>query len=609
MSILGFDFGTTNSLISYVRGGEAITIFEDGQPIPSVVSFKGEKVLVGKEARRELSTAGLGVHGNTVRSPKTLLGREEQVLDGVRRDPIKIVEHVLQYVRNHALKEIGSTQAIDRVVATIPVNMNGARRANLRQAFRQAGMSIVQFVHEPLAALYAHIRQSEDPNILQRLNGKLVLVFDWGGGTLDLTLCRILDGQLFQIANHGTEDVGGDHFDDLLCKELEKRSRLERGLGNAVGNTPGAKKKLVLECEQLKIALSDVDHRSVFVDNYYHHDGDASIDVRLTRTELETMVTPLVNQGLASIERLLDQQDSSTASIELCLATGGMVNMPLIRRRLEEMFGPARVCTTKNSATAIAEGAAWVAHDGARLRLAKKVEVALARNTYVTALDAGVQMPSENETSKDTLDLYCVDPSDGQAKFTLLSPHKPGTKVNNNDKRRPLETMTLNVDARAKPFTERLKLTTTVDDDLILTATAWSLSSKVTSEVEIHDLEFALAISEHDASNTSIDMTEHTAESAEFAPGDLTLRPNVSSRIDKSLVPGEVMYKHYRHDFNNRGYQKITQQQIDEHLYYVPCSICRRPPHEPGCRCLSRPSERSGTDTSQIKPKIKNASV
>ena len=590
MSILGFDFGTTNSLISYVQGEEAITILEDGQPIPSVVSFKGEKVVVGKNARQELSTPGLGVHGNIVRSPKTLLGREEQVLDGIRHNPIKVVEHVLRYVRNHALKEIGAAQAIDRVVATIPVNMNGARRADLRQAFRQAGMSIVQFVHEPLAALYAHVRQSKDPYILQRLNGKLILVFDWGGGTLDLTLCRIQDGQLFQIGNDGTEDVGGDHFDDLLCTEIERRSRLARDLGKTVGNVPGAKKKLILECEKLKIALSDTDHRSVFVDNYYRHEDDASIDIRLTRTELEAIVTPLVNQGLESIERLLAGQGLSAASVELCLAAGGMVNMPLIRRRLEEMFGPARVCIPKNSAAAIAQGAAWVAHDGARLRLAKKIEVALARNTYVTAIEAGTQMPSESEFSNTTLDLYCVDPTDGQAKFTLLSPYKLGTKVNNNDKRRPLQTMMLSVDANARPFTERLKLTTTINDDLILTATAWSLSSEVKSEVEVHDLEFALAIGDPDSDNTGIDMTDYNPEAIDVMRGDLTLRPNISSRCDKSLVPGEVLYKHHKHDFNNKGYQKVTQLQIEEHLYFRPCSICHRSTNDPDCRCLSQPN-------------------
>ena len=137
MTVVGFDFGTTNSLASVVIGNEVITFLENEQPIPSVVSFEGGKVEVGRKAHNKLTSAGLGVQGSTVRSPKTLLGREELLIDGVRRDPVKMVEYVLDHVRRFVLQtKAGRDLPMDRVVATIPVNMEGHRRALLRARHR-----------------------------------------------------------------------------------------------------------------------------------------------------------------------------------------------------------------------------------------------------------------------------------------------------------------------------------------------------------------------------------------------------------------------------------------------------------------------------------------
>src|SRR5690606_37566917 len=158
-------------------------------PIPSVVSYEGSRVLVGREARERLADAGLGIHGNIVRSPKRHLGQEHILVGGVSRSPVDVVRDVVTHVRREAQKSRtvpGLT--VDKAVVTIPVNMIGARRAALRDAFRRAGVGIVQFVHEPLAALYAHFRSSGDyAAMLRKYDQQLMVVFDWGGGTLDIT--------------------------------------------------------------------------------------------------------------------------------------------------------------------------------------------------------------------------------------------------------------------------------------------------------------------------------------------------------------------------------------------------------------------------------------
>lgn len=595
MSVVGFDFGTTNSLASVVVDDTAITFLDNEQPIPSVVSFEGGKVEVGRKAHEKLTSAGLGVQGSTVRSPKTLLGRDELIIDGVRRDPVQMVEYVLDHVRRFVLQtKAGRTLKMDRVVATIPVNMEGRRRALLRQAFRQAGMSVVQFVHEPLAALYGYLRASDGTqDLVKRYNGKLLLVFDWGGGTLDLTLCRVLDGLLVQVANDGTDDVGGDVFDEELRNEVERRSRAADSLGDEVDVLPEARKRLLHECEKAKIRLSDRNTWNVYVDPYYQSDEQTDLQVNLSRDDLQDIVGHLVRKGVARIERLLEAKGYSTASVELCLATGGMVNMPLVKNRLDELFGPGRVHVSPRSASAIAEGAAWIAHDQARLHLAKNVELTLARNSFLPLLPAGLALPVERETMRERFSLYCVDPGDGYGKFSLVSPeNRHGPSVLANDTRRTLCNMLLKVDAKAQSFRERLELEVSINEDLVLTAQAWSLNQKGRTSAEVHDLEFALATPEATSGWLRAGVLgDHEGAGGGGESGDLAVRSNLAAREDNSLVPGEVMYRANPYYF--RVEQNPPQIQVEERLYYEPCACCKRPSNDPLCRCAS--SEASGS--------------
>lgn len=598
MAVVGFDFGTTNSLISVVIGERVIRFEEEGQPIPSVVSYEGGRTIVGREARKRLSVAGLGVHGSIVRSPKTMLGRESVDVEGVARNPVDVVRDVVSYLRNEAVDSgIVKNLEFDRAVVTIPVNMEGRRRALLRDAFRAAGMSIVQFVHEPLAALYGYFRTMDTlDNELRRFDRELMLVFDWGGGTLDLTLCRLVDGVFIQLANYGTDDVGGDHFDQLMRREVERRVRDLRGLGAEIERLPGADLRLLHECENAKIALSDsgLSHWTIYVEHFFAGVDDAALDLRITRDDLETMVGGLVKKGVACITELLDSREISPASISLCLATGGMANMPLIKARLHEIFGPARVHLSERSASLISEGAAWVAHDHARLRLAKNVELSLARNSYMVLLEAGLAMPVEGERSGDEFSLYCVDPTDGHARFQIVCPERAGRDVHRDDSRTVLSTMQVQVDNKAQPFFERLNLDVAVDENLVLTAAVRSSNVQGRAECEVHHLEFSLEVpkasqrasrksASADGKNPAREVAGSVAKSAGRRAGDIVLRSNVSSIKDDKLVPGEVMAKFNPRYFDSR--HRPPEIQVKEKLYYQPCALCGRASNDPLCRC------------------------
>lgn len=589
-TVVGFDFGTTNSLVTSIKGGRAINFLdEEGLPYPSVVCYEGSKTIVGHEAKERLGEAGLGVKGNIVRSPKILLGRESVFIDGVERNPVDIVSDVLAYVSQQARagrrgRELGD---IERAVVTIPVDMEGHRRAALRDAFRLAGISIVQFVHEPLAALYGFFRSQDDmATILRRYNRKLILVFDWGGGTLDLTLCRLVDGMLVQIANDGTEEVGGDVFDDAIKNEIIRRVLKARGLDETVQYHPDAITRLLHRCERAKIDLSTRDSVELYVAEFFQEIPDEELDYSLNRKELENITGPLLDKGFSRINKLLEAADVSHAQIAACLATGGMANMPAIKARLHEWFGPQRVQVSERSGTLIAEGAAWIAHDNARLHLAKNVELLLARNSYMPLVKAGTTMPSEGEVQSDQFHLYCADPRDGFAKFQLCAPTRPDTKVLPNDRRNPLANLIVEVDSQAKPFYERLELDIKIDDNLILKAQARSLNKKALEEGEVHNLEFGLSFPTGDFLKMDDDEAVEVAEmAAEKEAGSLVFRSNITDRKDNSLVPGELLYSYDPHYFDTRC--DPPEIQVLERLYYEPCALCGRASNDPLCRCSS----------------------
>lgn len=592
MTVVGFDFGTTNSLISVVVGDRVIDVVDpdDGLPFPSVVRYEGAKTLVGREAKESLDSIGVGVHGNTVMSPKFLLGDESVHVGGVERSPIDIVHDVVSHVKSEALRgpRASALEGVTQAVVTIPVNMTGPRRAALRDAFRRADIGITQFVHEPLAALYGYFRSSSDMAALQRqYNRRYLLVVDWGGGTLDLTLCRIDGGSLTQIRNNGSDDVGGDRFDEAIRNGVIERFIKETGLGLDSTVHPDARTRLLHDAETNKIALSTRSTVTFYRQGFFR-DPETTLEYRLTRDAMEEMTSDLVRAGVNGIAQLLESAGIGASQVALCLVTGGMASMPIIRSRLNELFGPQRVDVPDNSATLIAQGAAWVAHDRQRLRLARTVELELARSSYLPVLPADTEMPIGREEKRTSYSLYCVDPRDGSARFQLCTPRRTGLHAQASDAREPLGTIVVNVDSRARPFRERLELELRVDDDMILHATATSSDLGDRSEAQFHDLEFGISLPGAPPSDEGSRLPFDEGSDHGRQPGDLILRSNVSNEVDDALVPGELLYSYKRSYFDTRA--RPPQVQVEEWLYYEPCAGCGRRSSDPACRCASTPA-------------------
>lgn len=584
--IVGFDFGTTNSLVSAVIGNRVIDVLdEEGRPHPSVVRYEGEEVIVGREAREALEEVGVGVHGNTVRSPKFLLGEEVVPVGGVDRSPIDIVADVIRHVRTQSMAspQAKNLAGLERAVVTIPINMNGPRRASLREAFAHAGISIVQFVHEPFAALYGYLRGSKDPgSAVRELSRRNVLVVDWGGGTLDLTLCRIEDGRLLQIKNGGSATVGGDQFDKVIADEVVKRFVLKHGIKPGDTPTPEARLRLRQVAEENKIALSTRASVTFYRPGYFAESG-TTLEYSLSRQEVEEITRPLVAQGMKEVEALLDAVGLAPSQVSRCVVVGGMAAMPSIRSRLHELFGPQRVDIPDNSATLVSQGAAWIAHDEQRLVLSKPIEIEMARGARLPVLQMGRPMPADGDHQREELHLFCTDPSDGKAKIALVTPERVSATPQASDPRDTIGMLTLEIDASAPPLHERIKLDFEIDDNLILTVTALSSQREDRRSATYHDLEFGIAL----PGGSEIKPLSK-AVSAIRATGGLVVRANVSDEKKRHLVPGEVLHKYTPAAFSRLpGSDRATEEQIREHLYYQPCAVCKRPWGHPACHCAS----------------------
>ena len=587
--IVGFDFGTTNSLVSVVVGDRVIDVMdvETGRPHPSIVRYEGEQVVVGREAKDALGTAGIGVHGNTVKSPKFLLGEEAVTVGGVERSPVDIVADIVRHIRAESLRspQRKVLDRLDHAVVTIPVTMNGLRRAALREAFAGAGMRVVQFVHEPLAALYGFIRGASDAEeMARRLARRNVLVVDWGGGTLDLTLCRVDEQQVRQLRNGGSAQVGGDEFDMVIRDEVVARVRTRGGVADDDLAIPEADLRLLQDAERNKIELSADRVDVTFYRPSYFQSG-ATLQYRLTRQELEEITRPLVTAGIDEIESLLESFSMAPGQVSLVILVGGMAAMPAIRSRLHELFGPDRVEVPPNGATLISQGAAWIAHDRQRLRLAKPIELELARGSLMPLLAAGTEMPLGGEVKHETLHLYCADPTDGKAKFPIATPTALSAHPQASERRTSLGMITLSVDESAPPLHERLELGIVLDDDLVLTVEASSSQKHDRVQASYYDLEFGLGLPES-AIPGGVAADPTAVEERVLVPQTgLVVRANVVRDKDQTAVPGDVLYLRNPGAFARHVRGGATETQLREHLYYQPCAVCKRQWGHPECRC------------------------
>lgn len=361
--ILGIDLGTTNSLIAVMEGEHPRVIAEPGTGkslLPSVVAIAPDgAVHVGDEAialephlsREEggrVHAVGFpgGEYGAVVRSVKRYMGLgggevapEDRVrytfadLTGAvvrfqigRRTytPPQISAEILRALKERAESAFG--EKVERVVITVPAYFNDGQRQATKDAGRIAGLEVVRLVNEPTAASLAY-------GLQQRAEGK-VAVYDFGGGTFDISILNIKGGVFEVLATNGDTHLGGDDIDaavvNWLLEGLPQNVRGDRHVWNSAR----------LAAEDAKKRLTDTDAVDIVVELPEH-----AVRKRLTRIELEKMAVPFVERTLKRCELALKDAKLEPKQIDAIVLVGGSTRMPLVRSKVAALFGREPLCS------------------------------------------------------------------------------------------------------------------------------------------------------------------------------------------------------------------------------------------------------------------------
>ena len=349
--IIGIDLGTTNSLVAYVdeaTGLPRVIPDEEGRILlPSIVSFTSEGVLVGEPARRQLVRRPT----STVYSVKRFMGRGyEDVKEELAHFPfavaptenvvsIRVGERtvtppevsavILKALKQRAERHFG--EVIEKAVITVPAYFNDSQRQATRDAGRIAALDVVRIVNEPTAASLAYG--------LDRLKEGVVAVYDLGGGTFDISLLRVKDGIFEVLATNGDTHLGGDDFDRVimlwLMEDVQARHHADLARdGIDLARDHEARQELRLAAEAAKVRLSSADRTVLTLPS-----GSFTYRRDITRAELERLIEPLVANTLAPCRLALADAGLRPSQVDEVVLVGGSTRVPLVRRRVDELFG------------------------------------------------------------------------------------------------------------------------------------------------------------------------------------------------------------------------------------------------------------------------------
>ncbi len=326
--IIGIDLGTTNSCVAVMEGGEAVVIPnpEGDRTTPSVVAFKddGER-LVGKVAKRQAVTNAQ----RTISSIKRQMGTDHKVtVDGKSYTPQEISAMILQKMKNDAEAYLGET--VSEAVITVPAYFTDAQRQATKDAGRIAGLEVKRIINEPTAAALAYGIDKETDQV--------VMVYDLGGGTFDVSIIEMGDGVQEVKATAGNNHLGGDDFDERLLNYLADQFQSENHID--LRKDPMARQRLIEAAEKAKIELSGMTTAQV---NLPYITADASgpkhLDTTITRAKFNELTADLVEATMGPVKQALSDSGLKPSDINKVLLVGGSTRIPAVQEAVKNFMG------------------------------------------------------------------------------------------------------------------------------------------------------------------------------------------------------------------------------------------------------------------------------
>ena len=348
--VIGMDLGTTNSVVAVMEGGKPVVIpnQEGNRTTASVVAFTntGER-LIGQVAKRQAVTNP----ENTVSSIKRFMGRRyDEVLEEIKTIPYKVVkgdndtarievegkQHsppeisamILQKLKAAAEDYLGGK--VDQAVITVPAYFNDAQRQATKDAGQIAGLEVLRLVNEPTAAALAYGLDKKDD--------ETIAVFDFGGGTFDISILEVGSGVVEVKSTNGDTHLGGDDIDHLIIEWMEGEFKKDEGVD--LSKDRMAVQRLKEAAEKAKMELSstletDINLPFITADAT----GPKHLTLRLSRSKFEQMIEPLVQRTMKPCRQALKDAGLEAKDIDEVILVGGSTRIPLVQKEVSEFFG------------------------------------------------------------------------------------------------------------------------------------------------------------------------------------------------------------------------------------------------------------------------------
>jgi len=331
--IIGIDLGTSNSAAAIIQGGKPTLIpaaegtTAAGKAFPSYVAFsKDGELLVGEPARRQAVTNP----DNTILEAKRKMGTDfAYKIQGKEYKPQQISAFILQKIKKDAESFTGDK--ITKAVITVPAYFDDNQRQATKDAGTIAGLEVMRIINEPTAASLAF-------GLDKNKDDMKIMVFDFGGGTLDVTIMEMGGGVFEVMSTSGDTHLGGSDMDKAIIDYVVDEFRKKEGVD--LSNDSTAMTRIKEAGEKAKIELSTVMETEInlpFIAN--DSSGAKNLEVKLTRAKLEDLVNPLVERCKSSIDKALEDAKLSTSDITKIVLVGGPTRMPLVKKFVSTTVG------------------------------------------------------------------------------------------------------------------------------------------------------------------------------------------------------------------------------------------------------------------------------
>ncbi len=348
--IIGIDLGTTNSVVAVMEGGEPkVIINEEGSRItPSVVAFgKDGQILVGQVAKRQAITNP----ENTIYSIKRFMGRRyDEVTEEIKMVPYKVIkgpnndarvkvgdkEYTPQQISAMVLSKLKKAaeaylgEEVKKAVITVPAYFNDAQRQATKDAGTIAGLEVLRIINEPTAAALAYG--------LDKKKNELIAVYDFGGGTFDISILEVGENVVEVKATNGDTHLGGDNIDQRIIDWIIEEFKRDQGID--LSKDKMALQRLKEAAEKAKIELSSVLETEI---NLPFITADATgpkhLSMKLTRAKLESMIEDIIERTLEPCRKALEDAGLKPSDIDEVVLVGGSTRIPKVQEAVKNFFG------------------------------------------------------------------------------------------------------------------------------------------------------------------------------------------------------------------------------------------------------------------------------